>query len=55
MIGASSSPVDDSLLERWLAPARRALSAAAYEQAWTKGQTMTLEQAIEYALAEAPS
>jgi non-specific serine/threonine protein kinase len=38
-------------IERELERARRALGAAAFEAAWTAGWTMSLDQAVEYALA----
>jgi len=39
-------------LDRWLAPARRALSEEAAATAWAEGRAMTLDEAIAYALAE---
>jgi hypothetical protein len=39
-------------MERWLAPARQALDAAAQAAAWAEGQAMPLEQAVADALEE---
>ena len=44
------TPPERAALERRLAPARRALSAAEQAQAWAEGQGMTPEQAIADAL-----
>jgi non-specific serine/threonine protein kinase len=41
-------------MERDIAAARAQLDAATWEAAWADGRTMTLEQAVAYALAEAP-
>jgi hypothetical protein len=41
-------------LEQWLRPTRAALGAAEAEAARAAGRAMTLEQAVAYALADAP-
>jgi hypothetical protein len=45
---------DAAELARSLAPARTALGTAGAAQAWAAGQSMTLEQAVADALADAP-
>jgi tetratricopeptide (TPR) repeat protein len=47
-------PAERPLLDRWLAPARQALDAGAQATAWAEGRAMPLEQAIAYALEDAP-
>jgi len=49
-IGTLPSGVNARYLESMLQPARDALSEAAFVSAWAEGETMSLEQAIEYAL-----
>jgi predicted ATPase/DNA-binding CsgD family transcriptional regulator len=51
VIGAVAFPSERRYLERWLADARRALGATAYQRAWKDGHTSTLDQAVR--LAEA--
>jgi tetratricopeptide (TPR) repeat protein len=51
-ISAPLSPIEQAALDRWLAPARQALSEAARSAVWDAGHTLTLEQAIAYALSE---
>jgi predicted ATPase/class 3 adenylate cyclase len=41
--------------DRWLAVAREALDQPSQDAAWANGQAMTLEQAVAYALEEAPA
>jgi non-specific serine/threonine protein kinase len=51
-IGAPRSPGDQADLERWLAPVRHAGDEEA-RAAWrAEGRAMTLDQAIEYGLAD---
>jgi hypothetical protein len=38
-----------------MAPAREQLGEAAFDAAWAEGQTMTLEQAMAYALSDGAS
>ena len=45
---------DRERLARWLEPARRVLPSEAAAAAWAEGQTMPLEQAVAYALDDAP-
>jgi predicted ATPase/DNA-binding NarL/FixJ family response regulator len=45
-IGALPFPSERRYLDRWLADARRALGANAYQRAWEDGHASTLEQAI---------
>jgi hypothetical protein len=52
-IGARQAPAARATRERMMAAAREQLGEAAFAEAWGKGQTMTPEQAIELALAEA--
>jgi hypothetical protein len=40
-------------VERWLAPARKALTEEANVAAWAEGRSLTLEEAVSYALEEA--
>jgi hypothetical protein len=53
--GQRNSPAWHAMVERWLEPARRALSAEAIAAAQAAGQAMSLDDAIEYALAVNPS
>jgi DNA-binding CsgD family transcriptional regulator/tetratricopeptide (TPR) repeat protein len=46
------SPEVEAWLEPYLEAARSSLEEASWEAAWTEGQGMTLEKAIEYALSE---
>jgi non-specific serine/threonine protein kinase len=46
-----NSPDWSALVERWLEPARRALSAEAWAAAQADGRAMPLDEAIEHALA----
>ncbi len=53
-IGLSVTPLDDSRYdyEGYLATMRAGLDEAAFEAAWSEGQAMTPEEAIEYALSK---
>jgi len=44
-----------TVLDRWLEPARIALSREAYDDAWMQGRAMTVDQAIAYALEGSPA
>ena len=44
-----------TVLDRWLEPARKALSREAYDAAWIEGRAMALDRAIAYALEGRPS
>jgi hypothetical protein len=46
------SPSEAVIAERFLAPVRAQLDAATWQAAWTQGGALTLEQAMDYALAE---
>jgi DNA-binding CsgD family transcriptional regulator/tetratricopeptide (TPR) repeat protein len=46
------SPEEEAWLEPYLEAARSSLEETLWEAAWTEGQGMTLEKAIEYALSE---
>jgi len=46
------SPAGDLEFERNLAIAREQVDEATFDAAWAEGRAMSLEQAIEYALAE---
>jgi hypothetical protein len=50
-LGMTPHPVEQENLDRWLAPARQALSPAE-QAAWAAGRALTLEEAVEEALAE---
>nr|MDQ5827315.1 LuxR C-terminal-related transcriptional regulator [Chloroflexota bacterium] len=50
-IGASLSPVELSVYEPYIDAARTKLKGAAWEEAWAEGKAMTVEEAVEYALA----
>jgi tetratricopeptide (TPR) repeat protein len=54
-ISAPLSPIDQAALDRWLAPARQALSEATCTAAWEAGRKLTLEQATAEALDEGTS
>jgi predicted ATPase/DNA-binding CsgD family transcriptional regulator len=45
---------DQALQDRIFAAARDALGEAAFDEGWRRGQSMTLEQAVEYALDQPP-
>src|SRR5262249_32647730 len=51
-IGSPRTPKEQAEYDRDVAAAHRALGEAAFSAAWEEGRAMTLEQAIEYALAE---
>ena len=52
-IGTRPPPAERSLYERRVAVARSAMADdAAFARAWEEGRAMTLEQAVEYALAK---
>ena len=50
-IGAPLPPAEQARVDRMISPARAALQEAASNEAWQAGQHLTLEQAIELALA----
>ena len=50
-IGFRRSPTGQADYDRWLASTKNRLGEAAFAAAWAEGRAMTLEQAIEYALA----
>jgi predicted ATPase/class 3 adenylate cyclase len=49
-IGAPLPPADQARLDRWLKPARRALSPEAQARALAEGRAMALDEAMDYAL-----
>ena len=51
-IGAQLLPSDQADLISWLKPARQTLSNAAQQEASARGEAMSLDQAIAYALAD---
>ncbi|MFL5734319.1 MAG: hypothetical protein ACJ78Q_14120, partial [Chloroflexia bacterium] len=53
--GAPMWPAERADYERNVAIARAQLDKQTWEKAWQEGQAMSMEQAIEYALAESPS
>jgi hypothetical protein len=50
-IGTIMTPSHRADYEEGLANARQALSESAFGAAWSKGSSMTLEQAVDYALS----
>ena len=52
-LGHKLWPTDEREYERAVALIRSSPSAAAYKTAWAEGRALTLEQAVEYALAAA--
>jgi hypothetical protein len=52
MLGAPHAPIEREQIERWLGASRAALGDTEAVEAWTRGQAMTLEQAVAYALSE---
>lgn len=53
-IGVPLPPTERPDHERTIAVAASALGETSYARAWSEGRSMTLEQAIDYALATAP-
>ena len=51
IVGQLYEPRDQASHDQWVAPARAALGDTTFTAAWAKGRAMTLEQAVEYALA----
>ncbi len=54
-IGAPTPPSERPRYDRQVAAARTAIGDGAFERAWAEGCAMTLEQAMEYALASSRS
>jgi len=52
--GTHSWPVVQRTRTRWLASARQTLNETAYQAAWEQGQAMNRDDAIAYALEDAP-
>jgi non-specific serine/threonine protein kinase len=50
-VGWHLTPPDQADHDKYVASARAALAEAAFATAWAEGRAMTLEQAVEYALA----
>ena len=46
--------LDHEMYERMLGSVRAQLDKATWEAAWAEGRAMSLEQAVAYALEEAP-
>jgi non-specific serine/threonine protein kinase len=53
-IGVSMPPVFKARFERMIVSARQSLAESVQTRVWEEGQTMTLEQATEYALNNSP-
>jgi len=53
--GRNLSPPDRAERERQVAGVRRALGDAGFAEAWEAGRALSLEQAVEYALAAPPA
>jgi non-specific serine/threonine protein kinase len=51
IVGKWSEPVDQASRDQWVAPTRAALGDTPFAAAWAEGRALTLEQAVEYALA----
>jgi predicted ATPase/DNA-binding SARP family transcriptional activator/DNA-binding CsgD family transcriptional regulator len=51
-VGSEHMPEEDAWSEPYLAAARARLDEASWEEAWTEGGAMSMEQAIEFALLE---
>ena len=54
-IDAPPSPGEDAVSERFLAAARADVDDVSFCSAWDRGRRMTLEDAVDYALASAPA
>jgi non-specific serine/threonine protein kinase len=52
VMGIPQDAGEDALTGPYLAAARSQLDEAAWQEAWTQGRAMTLEEAISYALQE---
>jgi hypothetical protein len=50
-IGSPIPPIERAEYERAVAASRTALGEAAFAAAWAEGRAMTLERAVEFALA----
>jgi predicted ATPase len=50
-IGERPSPLEQSMVDKWLVPMQQALGQDAIQSAWEAGRAMSLEQALELALA----
>jgi molybdopterin-guanine dinucleotide biosynthesis protein len=55
LMGRSLTPAQLAAHDRDVATARKRLDPESFAAAWAEGRTMTLEQAIAYALNEASS
>jgi hypothetical protein len=55
LMGRSLTPAQLATRDRDMATTRRWLDPESFAAAWAEGRTMTLEQAIAYALNEANS
>jgi tetratricopeptide (TPR) repeat protein len=53
--GTRLPPADEALYRPYVAAVRGELDEAAFAAAWAEGQAMSLEQAVAYALDEAPA
>ncbi|MCW5853400.1 MAG: XRE family transcriptional regulator, partial [Anaerolineae bacterium] len=51
VLGAPLTPSNRVEYERTVAAVQRAMSESQYNQAWAEGQAMTVEEAVQYALA----
>jgi predicted ATPase len=49
-VGATPSPYEQVLLDEYLSKARATLGDEAFERAWNEGHSMSLDEAIDYAL-----
>jgi predicted ATPase/DNA-binding CsgD family transcriptional regulator len=51
-MGVVQQPADQGEIDRYVAAAREQLDEVTFEAAWVDGRTMTLEEAVAYALCE---
>jgi non-specific serine/threonine protein kinase len=51
IVGKWSEPVDQASHDQWVVPTRAALGDTPFAATWAEGRALTLEQAVEYALA----
>jgi non-specific serine/threonine protein kinase len=51
-LGAPHRPWSQRIVDEWLEPARRSVGRAAADAAWVEGRSLTVRQAIAFALSE---
>jgi non-specific serine/threonine protein kinase len=50
-IGVQLTPMEQAMVDKWLVPLQQALGQDAIDSAWESGRAMSIEQALELALA----